>query len=378
MEEEALCVMEKDAGSRPARPVILDTGSSTLKAGLAGATTPTVTFPSVVGRSPVPTDARVVVGAAGAAAAGLRLQRAVESGSLLDIDSAELLWKEAFSRLGVRPEDRSVLLAVNTGCPRVSRERAIEVLFERFGCPSIRVVSEAPLSAAASGKTTAVVAGVGHGVTDAVVVYEGSVVHHAAASMPVCGSELTDWMQELLQADPAFRQLPRAAQSEAARVAKETLCAVAPAGGGKAADPPASFTLPDGTVMQVGSERRRCPEALFDAGSAGRDTHRYSSLQQLTNCVVLNADKDVRTELRKNVVLAGGSSLFPGMGSRLAEEMQALCPGADVQVTADPGRGHSVFRGGSIAASMPTFADTCVTRDMYDIFGPSYVLRACF
>ncbi len=109
----------------------------------------------------------------------------------------------------------------------------------------------------------------------------------------------------------------------------------------------------------MGSERFEAPEALFQphlvdvesGGMAGKrkndygvddvqqDKHNPSHplfltcdlplplstfyLELLFNCIQ-SADIDVRPELYKNIVLSGGSSMYPGLPSRLEKEVKQL------------------------------------------------------
>jgi actin-related protein 2 len=79
--------------------------------------------------------------------------------------------------------------------------------------------------------------------------------------------------------------------------------------------------LPDGRVIKVGSERFEAPEALFqphlvDVESPGMAEMLFNTIQA--------ADVDLRPELFKHVVLSGGSSMYPGLPSRLEKEIKQL------------------------------------------------------
>lgn len=58
-----------------------------------------------------------------------------------------------------------------------------------------------------------------------------------------------------------------------------------------------------------------------------------SGVHEAAHSSVLQADADVREELYANMVLSGGSSMFPGMAERMQEEVSALAPpNTNVQV----------------------------------------------
>jgi actin-related protein 2 len=82
-----------------------------------------------------------------------------------------------------------------------------------------------------------------------------------------------------------------------------------------------SYTLPDGRVIKVGSERFEAPECMFqphlvDVESPGVAELLFNTIQ--------SADIDIRPDLYKHIVLSGGSSMYPGLPSRLEKEVKQL------------------------------------------------------
>ncbi len=95
--------------------------------------------------------------------------------------------------------------------------------------------------------------------------------------------------------------------------------------------------LPDGRTIKVGSERFEAPECMFQPhlvdveqpGVAGtrvirRDASLNHSTSEMLFQTIQNAAVDVRPELYKHIVLSGGSSMYPGLPSRLEKEMKQL------------------------------------------------------
>ena len=79
--------------------------------------------------------------------------------------------------------------------------------------------------------------------------------------------------------------------------------------------------MPDGRVIKVGSERFEAPEALFQPHLVDVETPGVAEL--LFNCIQ-SADMDLRPELYKHIVLSGGSSMYPGLPTRLEKELKHL------------------------------------------------------
>lgn len=70
----------------------------------------------------------------------------------------------------------------------------------------------------------------------------------------------------------------------------------------------------------------------------------------------MKCDVDIRKDLYGNIVLAGGSTMFKGMAERLNKEVVALAPSTmKIKVIPPPERKYSVWMGGSILSSLPSF-----------------------
>lgn len=71
---------------------------------------------------------------------------------------------------------------------------------------------------------------------------------------------------------------------------------------------------------------------------------------------IMKADIDVRKDLYSNIVMSGGTTMFPGIPERLSKELTTLAPSTmKVKVVAPPERKFSVWIGGSILSSLSTF-----------------------
>jgi actin-related protein len=81
-----------------------------------------------------------------------------------------------------------------------------------------------------------------------------------------------------------------------------------------------SYTLPDGRVIKVGRERFEAPEALFNPALIDVEG---KGISDMVYEMIMDADVDCRTEYFKHIVLSGGSSMYPGLPSRLEKDIKA-------------------------------------------------------
>ena len=136
------------------------------------------------------------------------------------------------------------------------------------------------------------------------------------------------------------------------------------------------YELPDGNVITLGSQRFRCPEVLFQPSFVGKEA---SGIHDTTFQSVMKCDLDIRRDLFSNIVLSGGTTMFPGIGERMTKELTMLAPATvKIKVVAPPERKYSVWIGGSVLASLSTFQQMWISKDEYDESGPNIVHRKCF
>ncbi|KAL0228783.1 hypothetical protein GEMRC1_013403 [Eukaryota sp. GEM-RC1] len=369
-----LCIAKKQLGhfTESAHPIVFDNGSGSVKVGFAGDDVPRAVFPTMIGR---PKHQRAMLGSvirehfcgieARAKRGRLMLKYPIEHGIVASWDDMEKIWHHSFNELQVESQEHFVHLTEAPLNPKSNKENMAQIMFETFGVKGIHVSVPAVLSLYASGHKTGVVCDSGDGVTHTVPIYEGYCSHHDTVRVNMAGRDLTKNMVRLLS-DRGL-SFNSSAEFDIVRDMKEQLCYVALDYDDELTLTERSiqetYTLPDGQVIDVGSERFRTPEALFNPAmvsleSPGIHEQIYNSIQK--------SDEEIRPELYKNIVLSGGSTMFEGMEKRIEKEMtNQASPGTKIKINAPPERKYSVWIGGSILSSLTTFESMWITREEY-------------
>ncbi|XP_031394812.1 actin-related protein 4A-like isoform X2 [Punica granatum] len=169
--------------------IVVDLGSHTCKAGYAGEDAPKAVFPSVVGSidqmevdEPATTDANS--GSAGDAK-GMKTPESEKKGKrklyvgsqslgfrrdhmevispfkdgiVADWDIVDSIWDHAFREcLLIDPKEHPMLLAEPSSNTQQQRERAVELMFEKYKIPALFLAKNAVLTSFASGRATSLV-----------------------------------------------------------------------------------------------------------------------------------------------------------------------------------------------------------------------------
>merc|ERR1712154_509951 len=155
-----------------------------------------------------------------------------------------------------------------------------------------------------------------------VPIYEGYALPHAIVRLDLAGRDLKEKLTYIaLDFD---QEMKTAAESSALEK---------------------SYELPDGTVI----------------------VKEASGVHDCTFQTIMKCDVDIRKDLYANIVLSGGTTMFPGIGERMTKELTALAPSTmKIKVVAPPERKYSVWIGGSILSSLSTFQQMWISKGEYD------------
>ncbi|XP_006860802.1 PREDICTED: actin-like protein 10 [Chrysochloris asiatica] len=358
--------------------LVVDQGSGFTKAGFAGEHQPRLMLKS---SSLVPSwDRPVLPGTPGCElAGGVARAHPIKHGVVVDWEALEGLWERLLvGGLRVYPEQWPVLVSDSPSAPPASREKVTELLFETLAVPACHLASTALLALCSTGALSGLAVEAGAGVCHATPIYAGHSWQEATFRLDVAGTTLSRYLRDLLEAacpDLRLQTLPRKAITQL----KKRYCYVSLDFERDLRNPAchqhASFFIGNGRSIHLSSERFRCPEPIFQPSLLGLTE---PGLPALAFRALQKIPATLRKRLADTVVLAGGSTLFPGFTERLDLELEAQCRrhgyGAlRPRLVATPGRGTAVWTGGSMVASLSSFQCSWMTRAMYQEYGSKLV-----
>ncbi|GCE97203.1 actin- protein [Zygosaccharomyces mellis] len=385
----------------PYCPIVLDQGTGFVKIGRAGENFPDYTFPSIVGRPILRAEERgsistplkdIMIGEeASDVRSYLQISYPMENGIIRNWQDMEHLWDYAFYNQMKFPSTSGgkILLTEPPMNPLKNRELMCEVMFEKYDFGGVYVAIQAVLALYAQGLSSGVVVDAGDGVTHIVPVYESVVLNHLTRRLDVAGRDVTRHLIDLLsRRGYAFN---RSADFETVRQIKEKLSYVSydlnldTKLARETTVLVENYELPDGRIIKVGQERFEAPECLFQPDLVDVE---QPGIGELLFNTIQSADVDIRSSLYRAIVLSGGSSMYPGLPSRLEKELKQLwytrilrgdatrLDKFKVKIEDPPRRKHMVFIGGAVLASIMADKDHMwLTKEEWHESGPAAMAK---
>ena len=346
----------------------------------------------------------------------------VEHGIIVSWADMEKIWHHTFyHELRIQPDQHCVLQTECVLNQKANREKMTQIMFETFKVPAFYSAYGSTLALYASGRVTGIVLDSGDGVTHTVPIYEGHVLTKGVNRCYIAGRNLTDHLMKLLQ--QRGYSFTTSAEREIVRDIKEKLCYVAEdleieMNKDEEKDIEKNYELPDGQVIYIGNERFKTAEVLFNPVLSDKNCGDVMGIDMMVIHSVVKCDVELRKEMFGNIVMSGGNTMIRGLDKRLKKDIENIvvskslvdgylreCGGgkvyddimsvaynfygindrarkyagfASVKVVAPPGRKYATWIGGSILASMSSFVDNWISKDLYEEYGPGIVHRKCF
>ncbi|CAK4647333.1 hypothetical protein LEN26_015529 [Aphanomyces euteiches] len=362
--------------------LVIDSGSSSIKAGMANDEAPQTVFPSVIGRVKqsgfmnVANCKETCVGPQAIANRGLfKLQHPIRHGHVENWDDLEQLWSHAlYDELQVEPAEYAGVVVADTQISSIrQRERMTQIMFETFDVAALYVEAPGVLSLYASGRTTGCVLECGDGATTITAVHDGYDVPQCHSHSTIGGDLVTSYLRRLLlDRGHAFTTTT---ESEILREIKETHTAVAMdfvQDVRQIAANATAYQLPDGTSIELGREIYCAPEVLFRPSLAGVTDAGLHSM--LYNAISQCDSYLIRRDLFKNIVLSGGSTMLANLPERISKELKAKASfNQHIHVDVPDYRQFGAWVGGAVLGSLSALENIWITKAQYDEAGPSIV-----
>lgn len=370
---------EEDDGIGDEVPVIVDNGTGMVKAGLGSDDAPKHIFPEMIGLPREPykaqhTKSHYFGDEFFDNLNHFMVRSPMENGIIQNFEDMEKIWEHTFfEMLDVNPMQHPLILTEPPYNPKPNREKVVEIMFETFGVPSLNISVAGVLALLGHGRTSGLVLGAGDGVTATIPIFDGYGLIHCINRSELAGKDITSVLGKLLALQG--KSLVKSNEWQHVAKMKEQHCYVSQDPSAENAEP-VTYTLPDKREITLKDERWQACEPLFSPGVGGLDSEAMGVATMVWD-TISRCELDTRRTLLSNIVLSGGSTMFPGFSERLTKELRAVAPSkvqASIKVAKSKNAQNAVWVGGQIFASLRAMQeDQWVSTEDYDEYGAGYI-----
>lgn len=320
-------------------PIVIDSGTGSVKSGLASEESPSFILPSFIGGKSITIDKTPALSFISES------PNPFIQGVVSDWEGAERLWGISLAKKQIR--NPSVLITEQIETSTKDREKTAEILFEKFGVSKALIVPDSVLALYGKNQTTGLVVDIGAGISQAIPIVDGyyigsgKIAHYG-------GINVLALMTRLMVREGLG--LAQSGSFTIMEAIKRKLTRIAPITQVK---DPVMLRLSKTTEVSLEISPYTASEGLFDPKLFGSED---PSITDLVISAITGAEPELRERLWGNIWLTGGVSKTEGIARRLFEELQTKVTNMklDVQVKLQAGeiegRDIDVWRGGAMLA----------------------------
>ncbi|KAJ9473581.1 hypothetical protein DIPPA_22186 [Diplonema papillatum] len=396
--------------------VVMDNGTGYTKIGYAGCYEPNFVFPTTIAEPPPSSQKKTLddldyyIGKEAIDMVAYAPQKytqfnPIKHGMVDNWDQVEKLWQHSiYKYLRCEPEEHTFILTESPFNPPEKRMYTAEIMFETFGVSGLNISVQAVLALMASWESkkakqlgfennlTGTVIDSGDGVTHIIPISDGFVIQSGIRHINLAGKDITKFIFDMIKERETTH--PDVNMMSEAQKIKEEHCAVCP-------DLAKEFAKFDadrekhvkkwqGVIpkskksweIEVGPEQFLGPELFFHPEIFSLD--HTTPLPDVVDEMICNCPIHTRRGLFSNIVLSGGSTMFPHFGRRLQRDIKKRVDArvaqgykeSEVNVISHSFQRHAVWYGGSVLGESEHFHHSVKTRAQYEEHGPS-IFRKC-
>jgi centractin len=373
-------------------PIIIDIGSSEIKAGFSGEEKPKVLIKNYFGEPKYKKIIRTFdikgkektdqyIGEDCDKFLGLiKLRYPVVHGSFQNEADILTIFSHIFNKLGITSQEikeHPVLVTDPILNPYKNREKIAHSLLDNLGVPAIFFASQPLLSLFSTSATSGTVLESGEGVTQSCVVYEGYSIPSSYERFNYGGGDVNDYLKLLLK-NKGYH-FYNSTEIQLINDIKENLCYLE-INKRNMNDNKQSYNikstpyyLPDGSNISIGEERIIAPEMLFYPEYIGRE---YLGFADMIMSSINKIDIDLKKNSYENIWLSGGNTAFKELKEKLVDELKnKLDKGIGINVYENEKikPQHRCWVGGNIISILEIFKKMWVTRNDWNEKGSEIV-----
>ena len=365
------------------KQIIIDLGSSEIKAGFLGNPPEIKRLPNIIGENLCKINPSIINKPHYISSeceqyySDLSIRNPIQRGNFIKEDDIPLIFEYIFSQLGLNPEqikEHPLLITEPLNNKYSNSENISQILFEKMNIPAIIFAKQPLLSLISTGYSTGIVLESGSDITQSCVSYEGYLIENSCMRFDYGGKDVSNTLNILLkQRNSDINYINFFDDIKVLNDIKEKQCYIKTLKDDNEdfVSIHSEYILPDGSKLNLQDEKILAPEILFNNKLIFQE---YFPFHEMVINSIDKCDVNIKGKLYKTIVMSGGNTKFKGIEEKMKTNLSYLIPrGVDIKLRIQENPELNCWNGGNIVASLSTFNKMLVYKKEWEECGKNII-----
>ena len=360
------------------QPIIIDLGSSEIKAGIFGKDIPDIRIQNIIGEPLSITNSPKshYISSECDSNNNLKIRYPIQRGVFKNEDDIQLIFDYIFSKIGLNNEqikEHPLIISEPINNKNSNSEKIAEILFEKMNISSLCFARQPLLSLISTGYSIGIVLESGSDITQSCVSYEGYLIENSFYRFDYGGKDVTNVLGILIEKNNPYTNKNLYSNIKVLNEIKEKHCYINTSK--NEADDfisiDSEYILPDRSRLFLKNEKILAPEILFNNKLIFGE---YLPFHKMVINSINKVDINIKNKLYKTIILSGGNTKFKKLEEKLKMNIQDLIPrGIDIKIRIQEEPELNCWKGGNIIASLSSFSKILVKKKQWEEFGKNII-----
>ena len=366
------------------KPIIIDLGSSEIKAGFFDNSSPKIRLKNIIGDSLSKRNNSLInknkehyiSSECDKYYNDLTIRYPIQRGVFIKDDDIQLIFEYILTQLGLNTQqmkEHPLLITEPINNKLSNSEKISEILFEKMNIPSLIFAKQPLLSLISLGYSTGVVLESGSDITQSCVSYEGYLIENSFYRYDYGGKDVSNILKILLKQNNPSINSKVFDNIKVINEIKENQCYIKTLKDENEdfVSISSDYILPDGNKLVLNDEKILAPEILFNNKLIFAE---YLTFHEMVINSINKVDINIKNKLYKIIILSGGNTKFKGIEEKMKTNLSYLMPrGVDIKIRTQINPELNCWNGGNIIASLNTFNKMLVNKKEWDECGKNII-----
>ena len=365
------------------KQIIIDLGSSEIKAGFLGNPPDIKRLPNIIGENLCKINPSIINKPHYISSeceqyySDLSIRNPIQRGNFIKEDDIPLIFEYIFSQLGLNPEqikEHPLLITEPLNNKYSNSENISQILFEKMNIPALIFAKQPLLSLISTGYSTGIVLESGSDITQSCVSYEGYLIENSCLRFDYGGKDVSNTLNILLkQRNSDINYINFFDDIKVLNDIKEKQCYIKTLKDDNEdfVSIHSEYILPDGSKLNLQDEKILAPEILFNNKLIFQE---YFPFHEMVINSIDKCDVNIKGKLYKTIVMSGGNTKFKGIEEKMKTNLSYLIPrGVDIKLRMQEDPELNCWNGGNIVASLSTFNKMLVYKKEWEECGKNII-----